>query len=91
LSQAAEDTFCELVALYQRATGTRLTGSHVARAMLKGVAHCMDSLEREARYIGRLKLPSNARGKEADRERFEDRIATAFIAGIRGAPAFGRE
>jgi hypothetical protein len=91
LSQSAESTFTELVSLYQRATGTKLTASHVARAMLKGVAHCMDSLEREAKYIGRLKLPSNARGKEAERERFEEQIAMAFIAGIRGAPAFSRD
>jgi hypothetical protein len=90
-SQSAEDTLCELVALYQRATGTKLTGSHVARAMLKGVAHCMESLEREAKYIGRLKLPSNARGKEVDREHFEQRIAMAFIAGIRGAPALSED
>src|SRR6516162_9498031 len=40
-TQSAEDTFSELVSLYQRATGTKLTGSHVARAMLKGVAHCI--------------------------------------------------
>jgi hypothetical protein len=91
LTQSAEDTFCELVALYQRATGTKLTASHVARAMLRGVAHCMESLEREAKYIGRQKLPSNARAKEADRERFEEHIAMAFVAGIRGAPAFNRD
>jgi hypothetical protein len=51
----------------------------------------MESLEREAKYIGRLKLPSNARGKEAERQRFEQQIAMAFIAGIRGAPAFSRD
>ena len=91
LSQTAENTFLDLVALYQRSTGTKLTASHVARAMLKGVGHCMESLEREAKYIGRLKLPSNARGKEAERERFEEHIAMAFVAGIRGAPAFSRD
>jgi hypothetical protein len=91
LSQSAENTFTELVSLYQRATGTKLTASHVARAVLTGVGHCMDSLEREAKYIGRLKLPSNARGREADRQRFEQQIAMAFIAGIRGAPALSRE
>jgi hypothetical protein len=59
--------------------------------MLRGVAHCMESLEREAKHIGRQKLPSNARGKEVDRERFEEHIAMAFVAGIRGAPAFNRD
>jgi hypothetical protein len=91
LTQDTEETLCELVALYQHATGTKLTVSHVARAMLRGVAHCMESLEREAKYIGRQKLPSNARGKEVDRERFEEHIAMAFVAGIRGAPAFNRD
>jgi hypothetical protein len=91
LSQSAENTFSELVTLYQRETGTKLTASHVARAVLRGVAHCMESLEREAKYIGRLKLPSNARGREADRERFEEHIAMAFVAGMRAAPAFNRD
>ena len=91
LSQSAENTFSELVTLYQRETGTKLTASHVARAMLRGVAHCMESLEREAKYIGRLKLPSNARGRETDRERFEEHIAMAFVAGMRAAPAFNRD
>jgi hypothetical protein len=91
LTPSAEQTLADLVALYQRATGTKLTASHVARVMLKGIAHCMESLEREAKYIGLLKLPSNARSKESERERFEDHIAMAFVAGIRGAPAFNRE
>jgi hypothetical protein len=91
LSQSTEETFSDLVSLYQRATRTRLTASHVARAMLKGVAHCMDSLEREAGHIGRLKLPSNAKGRENERERFEEHIAMAFVAGIRAAPSFNRE
>lgn len=91
LTPTADDTFTRLVEAYRRGTGTRLTASHVARAMLKGVAHCMDYLEKEARRIGPLKLPSNARGRELDRERFEARIADAFIAGIRSAPAMDEE
>jgi hypothetical protein len=59
--------------------------------MLKGIAHCMDSLEREARRIGPLRLPGNARGREGERERFEERIAQVFIEGIRAAPAFDRD
>lgn len=88
---ASEATFSQLVEIYRRATGTKLTASHVARALMKGVAHCMEYLEKEARQIGQLKLPSNARGRELERERFEARIADAFITGIRSAPAIDRE
>lgn len=89
LTPASDETFTRLVELYRHTTGTRLTDSHVARALMKGVAHCFDYLEREARRIGRQKLPSNARDKEQERERFEARIADAFIAGIRAGPAMG--
>lgn len=88
---AAEATFSQLVEIYRRTTGTKLTASHVARALMKGVAHCLEYLEKEARRIGPLKLPSNARGRELERERFEARIADAFITGIRSAPAIDRE
>ncbi|RIK67141.1 MAG: hypothetical protein DCC65_07940 [Planctomycetota bacterium] len=88
---ASEATLLQLVETYRRSTGTKLTASHVARALMKGVAHCMEHLEREARRIGPLKLPSNARGRELERERFEARIADAFIAGIRSAPAMDRD
>lgn len=88
---ASEATFSQLVEIYRRSTGTKLTASHVARALMKGVAHCMEYLEKEAKRIGPLKLPSNARGKEFERDRFEARIADAFITGIRSAPAIDRE
>lgn len=88
LTPSADQTFARLVELYRRTTGTRLTTSHVARAMLKAVAHCMDEIEREAARIGPLKLPGNARGRELERERFEARIADAFAAGMRASAAF---
>lgn len=88
---ASEATFTQLVEVYRRTTGTKLTASHVARALMKGVAHCMEYLEKEARRIGPLKLPSNARGRDLERERFEARIADAFVTGIRSAPAIDRE
>ena len=88
LSEATNETFSQLVELYRRSTATRLTDSHVARAIFKGVAHCMDTLEREAKRIGPQKLPANARNKQAERERFEALIADAFVAGVRAASAF---
>lgn len=87
LSPATDATFEQLIELYRGATGARLSASHLTRAMLKGLAHCLPSLQREAARIGRLKLPSNAREREQERELFERRIARAFIAGIRAAAA----
>jgi len=91
LTAETDAVFSRLVELYRRSTGTKLTASHVARAMLKGADHCMHHLEREARRIGPTRLPSNARGRELERARFEARLADAFIAGIRFAPALERE
>ncbi len=91
LTPSADATFTRLVDLYRRSTGTRLTSSHVARAVFKGIEHCMDTLEREARRLEPQKLPANARGREIDRERFEARIADAFVAGVRAASAFESE
>lgn len=91
LTPSADKAFGDLVDLYRRTTQSRLTASHVGRAVMKGIAHCFDQLEREARRIGPLKLPPNARGRELDRERFEARIADAFVAGIRNAPALNSD
>lgn len=91
LNQAENETLERVIEMYRRATGARLSASHVARSMLRGVAHCLPSLQHEASRIGRLKLPSNARGREHDRELFENRIARAFVAGVRAAAAFEAE
>lgn len=87
LTVATDETLTQLVDLYRRSTGTRLSTSHVARAMLRAVAYCMGSVEREARRIGRRKLPANAPGCETQRERFEHRLAQALVNGIRTAPS----
>lgn len=85
LTQSADATLTRLVAIYRHATGTKLTTSHVARAMLDSIATCLPFIEREAAAIGQLTLPSNARGREAQRDRFERRIARAFQGGIAAA------
>jgi len=87
-SPSTDESIARLIDLYRRSTGTRLSGSHVLRAMLRGVSTCMDSLQQEAARMGRLKLPSNASGWERQRDEFEDRIAEAFINGIRSAAAY---
>jgi hypothetical protein len=88
LSRATDQTFAQLIELYRRATGTRLSASHLARAMLIGIAPYLPTFEREAARLGLLKLPSNAAGHELERHRFEEQIGRAFVAGIRAAPTF---
>lgn len=88
LSPSTDETFSRLIELYRRATGARLSGSHLIRALMTGLAACFDALELEARRIGRLKLPANAQGREAERRWFEERIAEAIVNGIRGARRF---
>lgn len=91
LTPSADEAFTRIVEIYRRATGTRLTTSHVARAIMRGLLHCIHHLEKEAKRIGPMKLPANAKGRELERDRFEARIADAFIAGIRAAPAMDDE
>ena len=86
LNLRTDETFTRLVEIFRRHTGTRLSSSHLARALFIGMECCLDRIEREAKRCGRQKLPSNARGREAERESFERTIARAIIAGIRTTP-----
>lgn len=88
VTESTDEILRQLVQLYSRAAGSQLTNSHVLRAILKGVAHAMPELEREAERLGRIKRPRNVRGKEHERELFERRITTAFMAGMRAASVY---
>lgn len=85
LTPATEQSLLALIDLIRRTTGARLSASHVLRALLIGVEHARPSIEAESNRIGALKLPSNAHGREAERARFERRIAAALVAGMRAA------
>jgi len=89
LTPAAEATLIRLVAIYRQATGTKLTTSHVARAVLHAVGTCLPLIEREASKIGQMPLPSNAKGREAERDSFERRLAQAFLASLAAGYALG--
>lgn len=91
LTLEAEDTLTRLVQVYRRATGTRLSNSHVLRGVLRGIEHGLAAIEREANVLGALKLPSNAKGREAERERFEKALASSFVAAMRTLPAYGQD
>lgn len=91
LTPETEDTLMRLVQVYRRATGTRLSNSHVLRVVLRGIQHGLAAIEREANVLGTLKLPSNAKGREVERERFENALASNFIAAMRTLPAYGHD
>lgn len=88
LTESTDEILKQLVQVYSRAVGSPLTNSHILRAVMKGIAHAMPELEREADRIGRIKRPHNARGKEHQRELFEKKIAVAFMAGMRAASLY---
>jgi len=85
LTESTDEVLQQLVQLYSRAAGSQLTNSHVLRAILKGIAHAMPELEREVGRMGKIKRPQNIRGKEHERESFEQKIAVAFTSGMRAA------
>lgn len=87
LTPAAARALDRLVEVFREATGSRLSTSHAARALLVATAACIEPIEREARRLGALRLPGNARGREGERERFERRLAAAIVAGFRAAAA----
>lgn len=87
LTPAADAALSRLVTLYRQATGTKLTTSHVARAVLHVVAACEPFIEREAATLGPTPLPSNAKGREAERDAFERHIARAFHTALAAAMA----
>jgi hypothetical protein len=83
LDSCADAALTELVTLFRDGTNARMTTSHVARALLRVIALCRPQLEREARRLGPLRLPSNARGRELQRDEFERRIAEAILTALR--------
>ncbi len=87
LSAETDESLSRLVQVLRGATRSRLTYSHVARAILIGIEHCMTTIAREASALGPMKLPSNAKGRDRDREAFERRLAGVLLFGIRSAPS----
>lgn len=85
LDRAADAMLTDLIQLLRTATDTRLTASHVVRATLRAIAACRPALEHEAHRLGPMKLPSNASGRERERDEFEQRIADAVLRGMQSS------
>ena len=79
----------KLIGTYSDATGMDLKHSELLRAILTAVEHAMPELAREAQEVGRLRRPKNDRGREAEREEVERKIARAFVAGMRATGVMG--
>lgn len=88
LTPATDRAMTTLIDSLRLATGARVSASHVLRALLLAVEHAQGCIESESRHVGRLRLPSNARGRDAERAEFERRIAAVLAAGMRAAAAF---
>lgn len=81
-----EVTFCEqtdpllheLTERLRRSTRTRLTVSHVARALLRAFAPALPFVDECARGRGAWRLPSNARARQSEREQFEAELAAVL-------------
>lgn len=82
LSREADERFQTLVDACRQATGTRLTASHVARALIRVVAGAMPSIQQSLDELGPQRLPSNAPAFDQDRARFELRLARAIGRGL---------
>lgn len=88
LSPEADDAFSRLLDIFRRSTQTRLSASYMLRALILAAGHALPTLGREARRLGRLRLPGNGPGTEALRDSFERRLVTAFVAGMRATDSY---
>lgn len=86
LTPTADDTLNQLLTVFGRGTVSKLTNSHVLRAVLHAVRHAMPELEKQAARLGPLRRPSNARGNEAERDELEKKLAACLVAGMRACP-----
>jgi hypothetical protein len=83
LTRSTDQTLDELVAVYQRATGSRVHASHMMRALLRAVSLFLPEIEQSPAALGPLRRPSNAPGREAERDAFEAQLAESLLAGMR--------
>lgn len=83
LTQSADDTLHDLLRLISRSTSTNPTNSQLLRVLLKVIEHAVPGIEQEFSQVEPLKQPSNARGRERERDEFEWMLASFIVAAIR--------
>jgi hypothetical protein len=89
LTRTTDRTLDDLVAIYQRATGARVHASHVMRALLRALRSSLPEVERAAAGLGPIRRPSNAPGREAERDAFEIKLSESLLAGLRAGGGAG--
>lgn len=83
LTPETNATLDQLIYLYRRGTRTRLSASHVLRAMLRMTGETLDALGAELLLMRPMKLPSNAHDHDHERERFEQVLSDLLRAALR--------
>jgi hypothetical protein len=89
LTRSTDRTLKRIVEVFADATGLELRHSELLRAILYAAALALPALIEEASKIGPLRRPKNERGREAQREAVERRIAFAFAAALRSTTTQG--
>lgn len=85
LTAEADAAFQALIDACREGTQTRLTASHVVRALLRVVSGALPELRAALAKVGSQRLPSNGAAFEAERVRFEQVLADAILTGLRRA------
>ena len=75
-----DETLDEVVRMLRLSTRSRVTTSHVVRALLRALSRRLDEIRRQAVHLGPRRLPSNSAGSEHARRDFEEALATIFFA-----------
>ena len=82
LSREADEQLQRLVDACRQSTRTRLTASHVTRALMQAVAGSMPAILCSLEELGPQRLPSNAPAFKQERARFESMLARAIGRGL---------
>ena len=84
LTPSTAKAFDELESILSTAINSSLTRSHVARAVFSAIKDSLGNIATEAMKLPTMKRPSNAKGFEADRDKFEAELARVIKSGISG-------
>lgn len=80
LCPETDETLDEVVRILRLNTRSRVTTSHVVRALLRATHRRLEVIRSQASQLGPRRLPSNAPGAEQTRRNFEEALAAIFLA-----------
>lgn len=89
LTRQTDEALSRLTETVRRTTGARINASQSIRALLNALAPVWPRLEDELRALGPLRLPSNARGREHEREALERSLTSAMLRAMRSSTGGG--